>query len=57
LVYKEKLFELLTQYSQSALSVGELKLGLKQQQMRFELMLENNWHEKLSAASTGQGEG
>jgi type III restriction enzyme len=46
-VYKERLFELLTQHSQSALSVGELKLGLKQQQMRFELMLENNWREKL----------
>jgi len=50
-VYKEKLFELLTQYSQSALSVGELKLGLKRQQMRFELMLENNWREKLPAIS------
>ena len=49
-VYKEKLFELLTQHLQSALSVGELKLGLKQQQMRFELMLENNWREKLLAA-------
>ena len=49
-VYKEKLFELLTQHSQTALSVGELKLGLKQQQMRFELMLENNWQEKLSAS-------
>lgn len=49
-VYKEKLFELLTQHSQTALSVGELKLGLKQQQMRFELMLENNWREKLPAS-------
>lgn len=45
--YKAKLFELLTQHSQSALSVGELKLGLKQQQMRFELMLENDWREKV----------
>jgi type III restriction enzyme len=46
-VYKEKLFALLTQHSQTALSVGELKLGLQQQQIRFELMLENNWREKL----------
>jgi len=46
-VYKTRLFELLTQHSQSALSVGELKLGLKKQEMRFELMLENNWREKL----------
>jgi type III restriction enzyme len=52
-VYKEKLFELLTAHSQTALSVGELKLGLKQQQMRFEMMLENNWREKLASASTG----
>jgi hypothetical protein len=44
------LFELLTQHSQNALTVGELKLGLKKQQMRFELMLENNWREKLPAA-------
>jgi type III restriction enzyme len=49
-VYKAKLFELFTQHSQTALSVGELKLGLKKQQMRFELMLENNWREKLPAS-------
>ncbi len=46
-VYKEKLFDLLSAHSKSALSVGELKLGLKQQDMRFELLLENNWREKL----------
>jgi len=45
--YKAKLFELLTAHSKTALSVGELKLGLKAQQMSFELMLENNWREKL----------
>ena len=44
---RQKLFELLTLHSQSALTVGELKLGLKQQQIRFDLMLENNWREKL----------
>jgi type III restriction enzyme len=46
-VYKQRLFELLSAHSRSALSVGELKLGFKQQDMRFELMLENNWREKL----------
>ena len=51
-VYKEKLFELLTRYSQTACSVGELKLGLKQQEMRFELMMENNWQEKLQASAS-----
>jgi len=45
--YKAKLFELLTAHSKSALSVGELKLGLQQQQMRFELLLENDWREKM----------
>ena len=34
----------------SKLAVGELKLGLKQQYMRFELMLENDLREKLPAA-------
>lgn len=48
--YKAKLFDLLTHHSKTALSVGELKLGLKQQQMRFELMLENDWREKLPAS-------
>lgn len=46
-VYKQRLFELLTAHSASALSVGELKLGFKHQDMRFELMLENDWPEKL----------
>ncbi len=49
-VYKTKLFELLTRHSQSALSVGELSLGLTGQQMRFELMLETDWREKLPAS-------
>ncbi len=49
-VYKGKLFEMLTAHSKTALSVGELKLGLKQQQIRFELMLENDWREKLPAS-------
>jgi type III restriction enzyme len=59
--YKAKLFELLTRHSRSALSVGELKLGLKEQDMRFELMLETDWREKLPAslepvgASSGRG--
>ncbi len=45
--YKTRLFELLTAHSQNALSVGELKLGLKRQQMRFELLMENDWRKKL----------
>lgn len=49
-VYKEKLFKLLTQVSETALSVGESKLGFKQQKMRFELMMENDWQQKLSAS-------
>ena len=49
-VYKEKLFELFTKHSQSALTVGELKLGLEQQQIRFDLVMENDWEQKLKAA-------
>lgn len=45
--YKAKLFELLTQHSRAARSVGELKLDLAQQELRFELMLDTDWREKL----------
>jgi len=57
--YKQRLFELLTQHSQTALSVGKLKVdakqgqmpfGGKQQQIRFELMLEKDWRERLPAS-------
>ena len=51
--YKDRLFDLLTQHSQTALTVGELKLGLKAQQMRFELMLENNWRERVKRGVQG----
>lgn len=50
--YKARLFELLTGHSESALSVGELKLGFKQQQMRFELLLEDSWREALPKVLT-----
>lgn len=48
-IYKQRLFELLTEHSKTALSVGELKLGLKEQQMHFEMLLENNWRDKFPA--------
>ncbi len=48
--YKIKLFELLTQHSKQAMAVGELKLGLERQELRFELMLEDSWREKLQAS-------
>jgi type III restriction enzyme len=48
--YKERLFELLEKCSTTGLNVGELKLAMKQTQMRFELMLENNWQERIKQA-------
>jgi hypothetical protein len=51
--YKRRLFELLTQHSQSALSVGELKLGLEKQNLCFDLLLEDDWVEKLSMSPSG----
>ena len=36
-----------------ALSVGELKLNLEHCQIRFELLLEDNWHQKLPASVAG----
>lgn len=50
--YKARLFELLTAHSNAALSVGELKLGLEQQHMRFELMMENDWRDRIAASIT-----
>jgi hypothetical protein len=41
---------LLTEHSQSALSVGELKLGLKRQVMKFEMLMENGWKDKLAVS-------
>ncbi|MCX6900869.1 MAG: DEAD/DEAH box helicase family protein [Verrucomicrobia bacterium] len=48
--YKERLFELLEQVAAKGVNVGELKLQLAQKEMRFELMLENNWRERIKRA-------
>jgi type III restriction enzyme len=45
--YKERLFELLEKISSQSVNVGELKLAVAQNEMRFELMLENNWRERI----------
>jgi type III restriction enzyme len=48
--YKKKLFDLLTAHAASAVSAGELKLGLKKSQLKFELLLENDWQQTVPAA-------
>ncbi len=45
--YKERLFELLGKVFDVGVNVGELKLGVAQNEIRFELMLENNWNERI----------
>jgi len=45
--YKKKLFDLLTAHAASAVSAGELKLGLKKSQLRFELLMEAGWQEQV----------
>lgn len=45
--YKETLFELLEKVFTMGVNVGELKLGVEQREMRFELMLEDNWRERI----------
>jgi type III restriction enzyme len=45
--YKERLFELLEKVFEVGENVGELKLGVAENEMRFELMLENNWRERI----------
>jgi type III restriction enzyme len=48
--YKERLFELLEKISAKSVNVGELKLAVAQNEMCFELMLENNWRERIKRA-------
>lgn len=48
--YKLRLFELLSAHSASAVTAGELKLGLKHSQLRFELLMENDWELKGQAS-------
>lgn len=48
--YKRRLFELLSAHSKGGktLSTGELALGLPDAEMRFEMLLENDWQGRLS---------
>lgn len=48
--YKERLFKLLTQHSQTAVPAGELILEHGTQNIRFELLLENNWQQRITDA-------
>lgn len=49
--YKSRFFDLLTRHSASAVSAGEVKLGLKKAEVSFDLMLETDWQEKVEAAA------
>lgn len=46
--YKEKLFKLLTQHSQTAVPAGELILEHGKQHIRFELLLESDWQQRVT---------
>jgi type III restriction enzyme len=48
--YKERLFNLLTQHSQTAVPAGELILERGDQHIRFELLLQNDWQQKVAGA-------
>lgn len=48
--YKEKLFNLLTQHSQTAVPAGELILEHGKQHIRFELLLQNDWQQRIAGA-------
>lgn len=50
--YKERLFDLLTQHSKDALAAGELILEHGKQQIRFELLLEDTWQQRIAAATS-----
>lgn len=52
--YKEKLFKLLTQHSQTAVNAGELIVEHGRQNVRFELLLQNDWQQRIAGALGGQ---
>jgi type III restriction enzyme len=45
--YKRKLMKLLSEYAEHTTTVGELRLDYDQQQIRFEMVLEDDWRTKL----------
>lgn len=45
--YKERLFELLEKVFETGLPAGELQLAVGPRELRFELLLENNWRERI----------
>lgn len=51
--YKRRLFDLLTTHSATAVSAGEVKLGLKRGDLRFEILLETDWEQAAIRAITG----
>jgi type III restriction enzyme len=53
--YKRRLFDLFNQHSQTARPVGELRLSVQQQVLRFQLLLEENWGAQLAASLKGPG--
>ena len=48
--YKRRLFELLSEHSKKSVPVGELKLSVQQQQLRFSLLLSDDWRARIRAA-------
>lgn len=47
--YKEKLFNLLTQHSQTAVPAGELILEHGRQHIRFDLLFQNDWQQRIAS--------
>ncbi len=46
--YKEKLFSLLTEHSQTAVPAGELIIEHGKQRIRFELLFQNDWQQRIA---------
>jgi len=51
--YKRKFLQLLTEHSQTALPVGELSLSVQQQQIRFSLLMSDDWRAGIENALAG----
>jgi type III restriction enzyme len=48
--YKRQLFNLLTEYVDTATRVGEFELGVKPEALTFTLLMEESWAQELAKA-------
>lgn len=46
-VYKQRLFELLTEHANTAIRAGEMKLGVDAGEMTFQMLMQDSWQQQM----------